>query len=53
MTKDIAGFLERIPMIDRCSSVTREDQLPGIYKACLEISKGTGTESIEANSPLS
>ena len=33
MTKDIAGFLQRIPAIDRCSDVARDGRLPDIYNA--------------------
>jgi hypothetical protein len=34
MTKDIAGFLERIPAIDRCSAVVKGgERLLDIYNA--------------------
>ena len=37
MTKDIAGLLERIPAIDRCSDVVRDGRLPEIYNVRLSI----------------
>ncbi|KAM7183484.1 hypothetical protein V8F20_012603 [Naviculisporaceae sp. PSN 640] len=39
MTKDIAGFLERIPAIDRCSDVARDGRLPEIHQALVDMYK--------------